>query len=170
MTKNPRTPPEPFSRNAWTPGEDRLAKEMAEQGRSASKIGKVLGRSRNAILGRFHRLGVKGKGKWAEVQYAAAKYCAAAKPKQLVVKPKRLVVVPKAEPAPSPPAVFNLADYPHSRPWLERRLGECAFPVGTRGGETYSCCAEPEDRGADVYCAQHREVMYVLKPPRRKQA
>jgi hypothetical protein len=102
------------------------------------------------------------------VQYAAAKCRAAAKPKQLVVKPKRLAVVPKAEPAPSPPAVLNIAEYPHSRPWLERRLGECAFPVGTRGGETYSCCAETEDRGADVYCAQHREVMYVRKPPRRK--
>jgi hypothetical protein len=150
VTKKPRTPPEPFSRNAWTPDEDRLAKEMAEQGRSSREIGKVLGRSRNAILGRFHRLGVKWEGKWA--------------------KPKQLVVDPKAEPAPSPPAVFNIADYPPNRPWLERRRGECAFPVTGAGADTVSCCARTEGKGADVYCAQHREVMYVPKPPRRKQA
>lgn len=170
MTGRVRATPEPFFQKAWTPEEDRLAKEMAEQGRSASEIGKVLGRSRNAILGRFHRLGVKGKGERAEVQYAAAKRRAAAKPKRLVVEPKRLVVVPKAEPAPSPPAVFNIADYPHNRPWLERRFGECAFPVTGAGADTVSCCARTEDRGADIYCAQHREVMYVPKPPRRKQA
>ncbi len=43
-----------------------------------------------------------------------------------------------------------------SRPWLSRRVGECAFPVSGEGWETKSCCTPC---GLDVYCTAHKQVM-----------
>lgn len=41
-------------------------------------------------------------------------------------------------------------------PWLERRAGECAYPVADTGWRTWSCRA-PVRRGA--YCSFHHRAM-----------
>ncbi|WP_299941195.1 hypothetical protein [uncultured Nitratireductor sp.] len=46
-------------RKGWTAEDDRLMREMALAGRSATDVGDALGRSRNAVLGRATRTGVK---------------------------------------------------------------------------------------------------------------
>lgn len=42
----------------WTDEEDATLRKMISDGKSSSQIGLVLGRSRNAIIGRRHRLGI----------------------------------------------------------------------------------------------------------------
>jgi hypothetical protein len=43
------------------------------------------------------------------------------------------------------------------RPWISRRDGECAFPVGdAEGMETLSCC---NPSGEERYCAPHAAAM-----------
>lgn len=42
----------------WTEQEDALLRKLRKDGLSASEIGKQLGRGRNSILGRCHRLGL----------------------------------------------------------------------------------------------------------------
>lgn len=44
----------------WTDDEIRILREMHEKGHSASTIGVEIGRSRNAIIGKLHRLGAAG--------------------------------------------------------------------------------------------------------------
>lgn len=43
------------------------------------------------------------------------------------------------------------------RPWLTRRAGECAFPVGGEGWDMRSCCNPCV--GAE-YCPAHRRLVY----------
>ncbi|MBN8241898.1 hypothetical protein JF546_02600 [Nitratireductor aquimarinus] len=47
------------NRKGWTAEDDRLMREMALDGRSATDVGNAIGRSRNAVLGRATRIGVK---------------------------------------------------------------------------------------------------------------
>jgi hypothetical protein len=42
------------------------------------------------------------------------------------------------------------------RPWISRRLGECAYPVDGEGMATRSCC---NPCGEAVYCAPHAAAM-----------
>jgi len=51
-----------------------------------------------------------------------------------------------------PPCPIALAP----RPWLERRDGECAFPVDGESWLTRSCC---NPCGAATYCQTHAAVM-----------
>ena len=44
---------------AWTEDEDETLRRMANEGCSASQIGVAIGRSRNSIIGRSHRMGIK---------------------------------------------------------------------------------------------------------------
>ena len=55
------------------------------------------------------------------------------------------------------------AKHPLARPWLERGFGECAFPAGRVGFETYSCCnptGETSKGEIETYCRGCRRVMY----------
>lgn len=45
----------------WTPEEDGILREMWLNGASAAKIGKCLNRSKNSVIGRSHRMSLKGR-------------------------------------------------------------------------------------------------------------
>lgn len=116
---------------------------------TASAMARELGGSptRNAVLGKAQRMG------W--------------------VKPR----VERVPPPPRPAGIRRgpvrwprpMADRPlpvlrevqtGARPklWLERRFGECAYPVGEPDGPGLQlCCAAPT--GGGIYCPPHRELM-----------
>jgi len=48
--------------NAWTPEEDATLLRLQLEGFSAAEIGRTFGKSRNAVIGRLHRLRAKGIG------------------------------------------------------------------------------------------------------------
>lgn len=58
---------------AWTEEEDRILADMAREGASGSEVGLRLGRSRNAIMGRAHRLGIRFHGPGSGNKNAAGK-------------------------------------------------------------------------------------------------
>jgi GcrA cell cycle regulator len=83
---------------SWTDDRVELLKKMWGEGQSASQIAKELGGvTRNAVIGKVHRLGLSNRaGSTTPAKPAAAKAKAAAKPKvEPTVTPK-----PKAKPAP----------------------------------------------------------------------
>lgn len=62
---------------------------------------------------------------------------------------------------PTPP---KLVDEPATaRPWQSRKLGECAWPVGTPGSpaDQLSCCARTEGK---TYCPEHSRIRRQEKP------
>lgn len=155
----------------WTPENTALAVRLWTEGKSASEIGKTLGITRNAVIGKVHRMGVK-----RNLPAAPAKPPKAVAPRV----PRR----PNERKAPSEKRV-NIINFPVlpvkevravndslMRPWTERKFGECAFPT-VKGDETYSCCADTE--GHRSYCPAHQKVVYskqtpfvMSKPPRLK--
>ena len=42
------------------------------------------------------------------------------------------------------------------RPWIERRRGECAFPVSGHGWRVRSCC---NPCASETYCPSHAAIM-----------
>ena len=92
---------------SWTDERVELLKKMWSEGQSASQIAKELGGvTRNAVIGKVHRLGLSnrtGPGNGAAAQPAAAdkpaRETAEAKPAKPAAKPSKPATAPKAEPA-----------------------------------------------------------------------
>ncbi len=86
---------------SWTDDRVELLKKMWGEGQSASQIAKELGGvTRNAVIGKVHRLGLSNRSPGGGAKSAEAKPKAAPKPKA-VAKPKA-APKPKAEAKPEP--------------------------------------------------------------------
>jgi GcrA cell cycle regulator len=102
---------------SWTDERVELLKKMWAEGQSASQIAKELGGvTRNAVIGKVHRLGLSNRA--GSTASAATEAKAAPKPKA-EAKPKpapKPAPAPKAEPAPKPAAPAAAASAPGPMP------------------------------------------------------
>jgi GcrA cell cycle regulator len=102
---------------SWTDERVELLKKMWAEGQSASQIAKELGGvTRNAVIGKVHRLGLSNRA--GSTASAATEAKAAPKPKA-EAKPKpapKPAPAPKAEPAPKPAAPAAAASAPVPMP------------------------------------------------------
>ena len=142
----------------WT--EERVAELMRlwEAGRSASEIGRLLGVSKNSVVGKAHRMKLKARpspikrGSTPQVRRSAA----AAMPKpaaQAPAAPKQVQERPAAAPAPRP-----------SRP-VARTNGKgpsCLWPIGDPGDQDFHFCGEPAVPGKP-YCDEHCARAYIVR-------
>ena len=157
---------------SWTDARIDLLRSSWEGGMTASQIAEVLGEgvSRNAVIGKAHRLGlqarpspVKGGGEAmvAEVVAASvAKPAPAARPAPAAVPPRTAPapVVKKAKPAvPGKPARTTLLD-------LSEKV--CKWPIGHPGDSDFHFCGKPSATGFP-YCMDHCAVAYQAQQPRR---
>ncbi len=143
----------------WT--EERVAELMRlwEAGRSASEIGRLLGVSKNSVVGKAHRMKLKARpspikrGSTPQVRRSAA----AAMPKpaaQAPAAPKQVQERPAA-PAPAPRP---------SRP-VARTNGKgpsCLWPIGDPGDQDFHFCGEPAVPGKP-YCDEHCARAYIVR-------
>ena len=111
--------------------------------------------TRNAVIGKAHRLGLaiefpRDGNKDREAARVRGKMAA----REKRAKRDRLHLEKAAAAKPI------LADVSYARPWLERQSGQCAFPLGDRYA-VMSCCF-PTD---ETYCAAHRQAMGGLRKP-----
>lgn len=123
----------------------------------ASRISSTFGQkvTRNAVIGKAHRLGLaiefpRDGNKDREAARVRGKMAA----REKRAKRDRLHLEKAAAAKPI------LADVSYARPWLERESGQCAFPLGERYA-VMSCCF-PTD---ETYCAAHRQAMGGLRKP-----
>ncbi|PJE28931.1 GcrA cell cycle regulator [Pseudooceanicola antarcticus] len=87
---------------SWTDERVELLKKMWSEGQSASQIAKELGGvTRNAVIGKVHRLGLSNRSGGGAQQPAAAQTKAEPKAK---AAPKREAAAPAPEPKPEPAA------------------------------------------------------------------
>jgi len=146
--------------NYWTISDTILAKKMNEEGRSARDIGEALNRSRNSVIGWFHRAGISlDKAKLGKV----------AKP----VK-KRMIRIPSP---PKPPAIkaepfkprlfFDAAGKPIKQPSTEKNVSfmklknmMCHSVVGDPKGVDTIYCGEPTVKATSSWCAYHHSIYY----------
>lgn len=166
----------------WTDDDNRILKRLWGTF-PASAIGEHLGRKRNSIIGRAHRLGLDRmetpKG-WTPEDVALLtdmrvrkrpidEIMKALAPRtQDAVRSKLRevdVVLKKDEEAKvEPTAALGKPNFepvtdpawPKAKRWELRKFGECTFPVSVHEGYTFSCCAEAQG----TYCKAHRRIMY----------
>ena len=168
---------------AWT--EDRVATltKLWADGLSASQIAKQLGGvTRNAVIGKVHRLELSGRAKPSSParKAAARKTAASSASRSAAPKPKPKPKSARAPSAPRTPRVIAQAPTPPPPP-LEALLmsnGEfatimtitdhmCKWPIGDPGADNFRFCGRKTDP-EEPYCLAHSRVAY--QPSRRRGA
>jgi GcrA cell cycle regulator len=180
---------------AWTDERIALLKQYWEEGRSASQIAELLseGLSRNAVIGKAHRLGLasrpsplktgepKGepKASRAEPRTAAPKPAAprlapaapAPAPAQAEA-PQRPAPAPVAQPAAADPVPAASRAATTVRPkggrvtLLDLNDRICKWPIGHPDEPDFHFCGKPVNPGFP-YCGEHCLVAYQAQMPRR---
>ena len=162
---------------AWTDDRVELLKKLWAEGLSASQIaGKMGGVTRNAVIGKVHRLGLSGRATPAKPVRGRAPNQptttqAATTPKpapsfrpQTQVRP----VIPSPEV--SEPLVLDTGDKT-TVATLNRNM--CKWPIGDPAKEDFHFCGQPSDSGKP-YCSYHAHVAFQpaqrRQEPRRQQA
>ncbi|MAN46512.1 MAG: GcrA cell cycle regulator [Alphaproteobacteria bacterium] len=161
---------------SWTEERVSVLKKLWAEGHSASQIAKQLGGvTRNAVIGKVHRLGLSGR----------------ATPSRPVKRPPRLArpkprVMPDGSVKQAAPAVAETveprtapertpADIMAPLPPLQQADGEpasiltlrdsmCKWPIGDPADPKFAFCGRKADCGP--YCAEHAKVAF--QPARKR--
>lgn len=158
----------------WNDDEDKLLIDLHKKGYSASKIAQsIFGKSRNAVIGRIHRLGLAREGlvmsniaaRHAERRFAEGKSLKRGRPHAIVKK--AAPVVAKPLPAPAEPYVEPSTDDVATRTLVTLERDECRWPIGDPKTEAFGFCGCKIVPGLP-YCDRHRHRAYQPVSPARK--
>jgi GcrA cell cycle regulator len=154
----------------WTEAAIETLRQLALEGKSASTIAAALGvTSRNAVIGKANRIGIKLTG---QVHYSAARA-----PRASTGRPRRPAIA-RAEPALWKRAVVPALSRERKPTWLfaeaevgemlkvgfeDIREGACRWPLGDPTCEDFAFCGLGTAKGRS-YCAGHCRMAY--QPPK----
>lgn len=156
----------------WADADDATLRQLAEEGKSFSEIGAVIGRTRNACIGRAHRIGVIKGGAREPSQHPDAVRARAARaglppPPKPPRAPVERLFAPKQDNTPKPlyplPEASTTA-YGVPRVLLDLEPHHCRFAFGERAGQHLFCCADRLPGKA--WCADHHAL--VFRPSDRR--
>ncbi|MEM6635456.1 MAG: GcrA family cell cycle regulator [Pseudomonadota bacterium] len=177
---------------SWTDERVEQLKKMWSEGQSASQIAKELGGvTRNAVIGKVHRLGLSnrnggGGAKPVTKEKAATKTETPAKvhaetdtsmPQQKQLQPHRKPIVTAGQPLPpqpsaneiSPEALASVREIEKKSKKLslmELTERTCKWPVGDPATEDFWFCGLPVQQGKP-YCEAHVGVAFQPMSTRR---
>jgi GcrA cell cycle regulator len=159
---------------SWTEERVELLRRLWMEGLSASRIAAELGGvTRNAVIGKIHRLGLSGRGQPTSSikrQRRPRMAPTARRPRQpmsigntaLKADPYALLA-PEREPAEA--VVVPIAKRLTIEKLTERT---CKWPIGHPGEEDFHFCGHDSLEGLP-YCRYHARVAYQAPDPRRRQ-
>jgi GcrA cell cycle regulator len=140
---------------AWTDERIDQLKRMWEQGMTASQIAEELGGvSRNAVIGKAHRLGLQSRPSPVKPNDDPAPVTERPAPVAAPAPPRRLV--------PARPS----ADMAGKTTLLDLNDKICKWPLGHPGEPDFHFCGKPINPGFP-YCLDHCSVAYQAQLPRR---
>jgi len=156
---------------AWTEDRVEVLKKLWAEGHSASQIAKELGGvTRNAVIGKVHRLGLSGR---------ATPSRPVKRPPRLA-RPKPRVLADGTVKAPKPAAIPGLTavareEIEHLEPLplddgetatvLTIRDSMCKWPIGDPADPKFAFCGRKANCGP--YCAEHAKVAF--QPARKRE-
>ena len=159
----------------WTDASIEKLKSLYAEGVSSSTIGKILGTTRNAIIGKVHRLKLHlqagGERNRAGGRTSAAMVRASRQPKQTTVHPfapKKVRVSVKRETQTR--EVYDMGEAPPGigadrKGLIDLDTSDCRWPIGDPRQEGFHFCALTKVEGTS-YCEYHARMAF--QPPARK--
>ncbi|MGC1301559.1 MAG: GcrA family cell cycle regulator [Caulobacteraceae bacterium] len=145
----------------WTEDRVETLRKLWLDGFSASQIAKQLGGglTRNAVIGKVHRLGLSGRAAPSQPQRPAFKATRPARP-----APAPTPVVRRAEPVAQPePKMVYVAEEAGSATVLTLGAHMCKWPIGDPSSDGFSFCGRVSS-SEGPYCAHHAQVAYQAQP------
>ena len=165
---------------AWTEERVETLKKLWSEGLSASQIAKHLGGvTRNAVIGKVHRLGLSGRAAPSRpAQRPAPRPAAPRAPKSAVVKvaapvapavAQAQVVSRRAEPTERLPAPKEAQRLPSGEyaTVLTLREGMCKWPIGDPADTEFRFCGRHSGAGS-AYCEAHAQLAYQPQSKRKR--
>ena len=157
----------------WTDERVESLKKLWGEGLSASQIAAELGGiTRNAVIGKVHRLGLSGRAKSPASTAARPRK---ARPHTHLMRVSRPAVRGNTalahaydfEPEPEPEVVDNVIPLGQRRTILELTEETCRWPIGDPGSTDFFFCGGQTGTGAP-YCTYHSRVAYQPAGDRRR--
>jgi len=141
----------------WTEDRDALARAGWERGTSATKIAAQLGYgcSRNAVIGRAHRMGWRSPN--TIIVDPAKTRRARARTATRFQQVKLRAAIP-TKPLPTPPVEDEFDGLPR-KALMALTSTDCRWPIGDPGQPGFGFCGRYADP-AIPYCAYHARVAY----------
>lgn len=136
----------------WTPERIDELTRLWGDGHSASAIGKRLGVSKNAVVGKAHRLNLPARPSPIRRE---------ARPAQPARKRTSVLAVPAPAPAVQT-GPREEARPPMIRPREQSGGRQCQWPIGDPSKPDFHFCSASAEPGRP-YCAEHCAVAYVVK-------
>lgn len=137
---------------SWTPERIGELEKLWAEGLSTAEIGRQLGVSKNAVVGKAHRLGLPGRQSPIDAKRRAAKK-AAAKPRTAPVARKPAPTRPQAR-RPEPQQAAASAPPPRPKRKTKHSGPACQWPFGDPRLPGFHFCGEPAVPGKP-YCDEH---------------
>jgi GcrA cell cycle regulator len=150
---------------SWTDERVELLKKLWSDGLSASRIAAQLGGiTRNAVIGKVHRLGLSGRAKSAS---AAASHQRKARSSSYALRMSRasirgntaLAHVYDYDAKTTPELIENIIPIGQRRGLMELTEQTCHWPIGDPGSSDFIFCGGNTVAGLP-YCAYHCRIAY----------
>ena len=144
----------------WTDERVELLKKLWQDGLSASQIAKQLGGvTRNAVIGKVHRLGLSGRAAPSKPARPVFKAPRPARQAAAPAAPRRIAPPPLATAAPAPqPPVRYVEEAPGAATVLTLGAHMCKWPIGDPSSDDFTFCGRRASEGP--YCVEHARVAY----------
>ena len=155
---------------SWTDERVELLKKLWADGLSASQIaGELGGITRNAVIGKVHRLGLSGRAKSPSSSAPRVR-----KPRSHMMRVSRtsmrgntaLALAFEMEPEPEPELIENIIPIGQRRTLLELNEDTCRWPIGDPASAEFFFCGGKPLTGLP-YCSYHSRVAYQPATDRR---
>ena len=149
----------------WTDERVETLKKLWLDGLSASQIAKQLGGvTRNAVIGKVHRLGLSGRAAPSHPSRPAFK---APRPPRPMTSPavRTRALEPRAHHAPAPRPAAPYIDLPGTATVLTLGAHMCKWPIGDPSSDDFTFCGRRAGEEGP-YCIDHARVAY--QPPQGK--
>jgi GcrA cell cycle regulator len=145
----------------WTDERVESLKKLWQDGLSASQIAKQLGGvTRNAVIGKVHRLGLSGRAAPSKPARPVFKAPRPARPVAAPAAPRRAPepAVAVAAQAQAQTPVHHVDEAPGTATVLTLGAHMCKWPIGDPSSDDFTFCGRRQDDGP--YCMEHARVAY----------
>ena len=156
----------------WTDDRVELLKKLWADGLSASQIaGELGGITRNAVIGKVHRLGLSGRAKAPSSSVPRQRKPRAPsmfRPQRAMMRGNTALAMPAYdyEPEPEPELIENIIPIGQRCTLLELDQEKCHWPIGDPAQPDFFFCGGKTNTGTP-YCGYHGRVAYQPPAARR---